>query len=210
MVQYTAAKVSLGILFTLCSKVSLNTTLEYDSMDLINMSWFQITLDFLLTVCLNLLRFTVIKSDNNFFHVCPCIYLSLLRSLVQFQWRNLKYIFIYLPQNQRVLLMKVIKCGRKVTARILKLAALSQSPLPHTWACQMLPYAWDCYPTQKGLLGKVRIHMLQDAAGVTGFQWETGTKQHSQKMPEIHYCYLLSEQHDFEMKAKAGPHCFII
>lgn len=52
--------------------------------------------------------------------------------------------------------------------------------------------------------------MLQDAAGVTGFQWETGTKQHSQKMPEIHYCYLLSEQHDFEMKTKAGPHCFII
>lgn len=114
------------------------------------------------------------------------------------------------PESKRVLLMKVIKCGRKVNAHILKLVALSQSPLPHTWACQMLPYAWDCHPTQKGLLGKVRIHMLQDAAGVTGFQWETGTKQHSQKTPEIHYCYLLSEQHDFEMKAKAGPHCFII
>lgn len=104
------------------------------------------------------------------------------------------------PESKAGLLIKVIKCGRKVTARILKLVALSRSPLLQTWACQMLPYAW----------ARVRIHMLQDAAGMTGLQWETGTTQHNQKMPEIHYCYLLSEQHDFEMKAKPGPHCFII
>lgn len=108
------------------------------------------------------------------------------------------------------LLTKVIKCGRKVTAHILKLVALSRSPPLQTWACQMLPYAWACYPRQRGLLGRVRIHMLQDAARVTGFQWETGTTQHNHKMPEIHYCDLLSEQHDFEMKAKPGPHSFII
>lgn len=73
----------------------------------------------------------------------------------------------------------------------------------------MLLDAGACCPMHRGLAGSVRIHVLQDAAGGTGFQWETDTWQCSKKMPEIHYCYLLSEQHDFQMKAKAGPHCFI-
>lgn len=50
---------------------------------------------------------------------------------------------------------------------------------------------------------------MQDGAGGPGFQQKTDTRQPSKKMPEIHYCYLLTEQHDFQMKAEPGAHCFI-
>lgn len=45
MVPHEAVGACLGTLFTLWSKVSLNITLEYDAMDLTNMSRLQISLD---------------------------------------------------------------------------------------------------------------------------------------------------------------------
>lgn len=135
-------------MFTLWSKVSLNITVEYDSIDLINISWFQIFLYFLLTVCLNLLRLTVIKSDNNFFHVCPCMYLSENPCSVP-----MKKPKIYLPQNQRVLLIKLIKCGRKPTVHILKLVIL-----PDHHHC--VPEPARCY------------HMLEPATPGSEDCWE--------------------------------------
>lgn len=111
------------------------------------------------------------------------------------------YFLLLTSESKRIHLTKMIKCGRKVTAHILKPVALSRSPLQYTWACQMPLYPWACYPRHREL--------LQDAEGGTGFQRETGTKQHGQKMPEIHYWYFLPEQLDFEMKAKVGPDYFI-
>lgn len=84
-----------------------------------------------------------------------------------------------------------------------------RSLLLHTWACQMLLYAGACCSRHRGLVGSARIHLLQDPAGGAHFQWETHSWQPSKKMPRIHCCYLLTDQHDFQMKAKPGPHCFI-
>lgn len=70
----------------------------------------------------------------------------------------------------------------------------------------MLLSAGACCTRHRGLEGSVRIHVMQDVAD---FQQETDTWQPSKKTPEMHYCCLLTEQHDFQMKAKCGPHCFI-
>lgn len=73
----------------------------------------------------------------------------------------------------------------------------------------MLLCAGTCCPRHRGLMGSAKIHGLHDAVGGAHFQWEMDTRQPSKKMPEIHYCYPLTEQHDFQMKAKPGPHCLV-
>lgn len=126
-----------------------------------------------------------------------------------FQWRNLKYIFIQLSQNQRDTSNKRDWKWQKGNCTYSESRCPFRPLLLHTWACQMPLDAGACCPRHRGLVGSARIHMLQDAVGGAHFHWEIYTWQPSKNMPGIHHCYLLTEQHGFQMKAKPVPHCFI-
>lgn len=169
------------------------------------MRWFQVYLDFLLTVCLNLLAFIVFKNNNIFL----CLAMQLFFYFLLFQWRNLKYIFIQLSQNQRDTSNKRDWKWQKGNCTYSESRCPFRPLLLHTWACQMPLDAGACCPRHRGLVGSARIHMLQDAVGGAHFHWEIYTWQPSKNMPGIHHCYLLTEQHGFQMKAKPVPHCFI-